>query len=337
MTVAVATWLMFILGWKGHQIQTSNITMHKTKEIEDVGTRNNGNGAGTSSKASLLSIRGKTFQRGQLKRDSVIIFIHVPKTGGTTISNNIEFRSNTSMKLFTHIHGGRKMWRRGKDYIDNYLSRSRRTETENIKKGEQSVFMEIHTLAPSFVTLQDQIQAWKHNATANGKNLFVFTILREPVSWSMSAFNHYFHGSIVNDLRANPNKTTANSVLVDYCQENAQCTFLFHSWQYPKPKSHRWNPQKKNCDFVYTSLENQADFVGTTERIHDVTEMLKFLLDMPSNFTFTHENSGKTNSAGLYIGINEMSNNTLEYYKSMTSLDNDLYENARKGWSLMYT
>ena len=273
----------------------------------------------------------RSFRRGQLKEDAVIVFIHVPKTGGASITDNIK-RSPASMKYFIHRMGGRKAWKSGKAYIDQYFS----IPTSTIGERKQSVFLEIHTLSPSFMNMLDLLQAWRTSAKENGMELFVFTALREPVSWALSAFN-YSHRQKVSELREkNSNATTINVALRDLAQENPQCSFLAHSWMYGKPQQSRWLPNDEDYDLLLDAMKRHVDFVGTTEHHQDTVEMLIYLLGLPNNFTFIHENSaGNINDSS--IRYNEMTSGTIQFHKNISLLDYKLYEDIQSEWKLGYS
>ena len=278
----------------------------------------------------LLSIHApmygspRFFQRGQLKENSVIVFIHVPKCGGGSIVQNIE-RSLPDMKYFVHTMGGRKAWRGGKTYIDQYMA------TSSTGEKKQSVFLEIHTLSPSFMNIHGLLQAWRSNAKDNGMELFVFTTLREPVSWALSAFN-WVHRQKVTELRMNPNATATNAALRDLAQENPQCSFLAHSWMYPRQHG-RWLPKKEDCDLLFDTMKNHIDFVGTTEKHQDTIEMLTYLLDLKNNFT--HEHSADNINVAS-IRYNEMTQETIEFHNHISVLDYNLYKDVLAEWGLSF-
>ena len=155
-------------------------------------------------------IHPRFFHRGQLKENAVIIFFHIPKTGGMSITDNIALSSN-----YQHLRAMGRRWERSKEIVDRMCS------TPSSSTGRKTVLMEIHTLAPTFMKLQDQLQMWRANATANGVELFVFTLLREPVSWAVSAFNYHYRYHHISGMR-----DATNEALREVAQHNPQCSFL---------------------------------------------------------------------------------------------------------------
>ena len=233
------------------------------------------------------------------------------------------------MNYFVHTMGGEKAWLSGKAYIDNYTATAPSTRT-----GEKrhSVFLEIHTLSPSFMNMtHGLLQAWRSNAKDNGMELFVFTALREPMPWALSAFN-WVHGQKVSELRMNPNATTTNAAVRDVAQENSQCSFLAHSWMYPQQHG-RWLPKKEDCDLLFDEMKNHIDFVGTTEKHQDTIEMLKYLLDLTNDFT--HEHSADVVNVAS-IRYNEMTNETIQFHNNISLLDYKLHENVQAEWGLSF-
>jgi hypothetical protein len=309
---------------------TINI-IHPTEKHNNISVQSHNENTYLSIQAPMNN-SSRSFRRGQLKENAVVIFIHVPKTGGVSIVSNVK-RGPVKMKYFLFINEKKKTWSLGKDYIDHYCSSPGTTYEE-----KQSVFLELHTLAPAYMEIQDQIQAWRTNATTNGKELFVFTILREPVSWALSAFN-YVHTKKVNELMTDPNTTTINTVMRSIAQENPQCSFLAHSWIYPQaPDRRRWSAKKKDCDLLLNSLMSQIDYIGITERHQETLEMLRYLLDFPMSYTFTHENpagvrNGKKNA---YIKHDRLTNETIQYHKDISLLDYELYHSVQSEWGLKF-
>lgn len=234
--------------------------------------------------------------------------------------------------------GGRKAWQDGKAYIDQYFSPNRllQTTAAGSEKKKQSVFMEIHTLSPSLMNISDHLQSWRTSAKAHGMELFVFTSLREPLSWALSAFN-YVHRNKVEELRMNANAARMNMVLRDLAQENPQCSFLAHSWLYLKHD--RWLPKEKDCDILFDAMKNQIDFVGTTEHHQETIEMLKYLFDLPKNITFIHENSSDNINANNMTSMKyeELTDESIQFLTDISLFDYKLYDNVQRGWKLTYS
>jgi hypothetical protein len=266
----------------------------------------------------------RSFLRGQLKENAVMVFIHVPKAGGESIVENM-IKIIPTITHFTHRKHKQHAWEMGKDYIDHYVSTA---PSDLSPESSKPVFLEIHVSSPPFMDIIDRLQSWRRNATANGVELFVFTIVREPVSLQLSLFNYNF---IKNGKYVGLNSSAINNALRDQAYENVQCSFLVHRWN----PWRRWSPEKKDCDLLFDAMKDQIDFAGTTENHQDITEMLKFLLDLPRNFTFELTNSARTNNKAS-IKYEEMSSETIELYKNVTLLDYELHQNVQAEWSVSY-
>lgn len=264
-------------------------------------------------------VRPRFFKRGQLKENAVVIFFHVPKTGGSTISHGL-----SQILTIQYLRPIGKKWSTYKDKIDQLCS-TRPFLGNRIK----TVVLEIHTLAPVFMNLQDQLQIWRVNAASNGIELFVFTNLREPVSWAVSAFN-YHHRRVASLSILNG----TNEALRQVSPNNPQCEFLLRSYKYKAAPEKRFSPKQEECNSVFNAMKTQMDFVGSTDHLKETTDILHFLLDLPKNFTFTHEKSAGQDKTLLPLRYEQLSDETIQYLCNISVLDYELYANSHEEWSV---
>ena len=118
----------------------------------------------------------------------LVFFLHIPKTGGTTIRRNIE--------QFDHIHyvfakNYSTYWETAplvEDMIGTENGKSYKSNNKNeIQNNNTILFYEIHaTTAPSFYKLRKRLRRWRETASRNNVTIFFFTILRSSLPYAIS-------------------------------------------------------------------------------------------------------------------------------------------------------
>ena len=249
---------------------------------------------------------------GELKENAVLIFFHIPKTGGSTYIGSVgklDF-------IESHFAPGRNAFKRMLPRL-NYLCSNPPSADEPRKTG---LFI-LHGLAPSFWELQEQLQHWRSNAKANGVKIFVFTSLREPISWYLSAFNYHYRRDGRDRLPA------TEEGLLRAAQHNPLCTYLIKGYQYTRQSvRNQYKPTSEDCNAILHGMYKNMDWVGTTDRMKESTELLRRLLGLPPDFEFTNKRilTGKNGTLTLKM----LSPHTIEYHRNISALDYDLYQKA---------
>jgi hypothetical protein len=252
----------------------------------------------------------------------LVFFLHIPKTGGTTIRRNVE-----EIEGITYIFA--------KNYSTYYDSAPLVEDIIlNGNENKSLLFYEIHaTTAPSFFRLRQRLKRWRGTALRNRVPVFFFSLVRDSISYSFSHFN-FFHLQ-----KRNPTFERCNATEHDFLRKsvyNPQCQFLFkgeNSMRGQRRNTIDSNPSKlmvqsKDCETVTENLFEIMDWVGTTERLSTETiPLLSKLLGKPQIRWENHRVSENENSY-ISFGKDNVSSLVVETISDMSKLDTELYKDV---------
>jgi hypothetical protein len=271
-------------------------------------------GDSTTSRASSPPPLPLSFQGS-----GVVIFYHIPKTGGTTIRENF-------------VHAGHNITVRRVMHRQQMETAAKNIEEILHGRMQKIWIMELHGTVPGLPVLHEQMQKWRELATQNQVPFFAFTLLREPVSFSVSYFSHFRAPKCrfawcERDLY---NLTEENLVLSTV--PNQQCQILMRG-QIENKKRIPSLPDvsEKECrEELVSYLQMDWDWVGTTEDLQRETlPILSELLLHNATVAETMRVFNLHKKGGL--SPERLDTRTIAALQSNSRLDMELYETYRRG------
>lgn len=250
------------------------------------------------------------------KSGGVALFVHLAKTGGSTVRGN--FASSYNQVEFRPLLK-QSDWNRVVPQME------RRLVTHNNKR---ILFIELHGQGsfPNAEQWPDILQKWRSLADFHQKHFFVFTIIREPLSHAVSYYN-FFHKNQVNATEA---------MLMEHLVANRQCTTLSRyksSWW----SSYQGVTDSRVCTELYKNLLQHFDWIGTTEHLDNETlPLLHQLLTMWTNETGTLKQEFSSYNVGKSASIHgsNLSDSTVAYIRKRTCLDRALWEQVQRDFPI---
>jgi len=349
---ALAFWLLLVLGaavfyYVGRErkgIMLLPVYASTRSKVEGKLTTMNNTFASSSTGISYdNSTNNSNLQLPSLAKGGILLFVHIPKTGGTTIRELVKYhkKGRRSKVHYIYLHGP-------KEYQDTVTGMKEwlLNGVKPIYVSNQVVFIEYHALrreCPTFLHLsQTVLPLWRKVAHMNKVPLFAFSILREPVSMSISYFN-YYHGIVQNvkrfDYLGETNVT--EQVFVNYTHANPQCLFLARNEEaFTKTgKDLRDSLVQEDCRQAYEGLKSNMDWIGTTDRLRD--ETLPLLRELLSTNEHTqrlvHTLNKTANASGRDkkppIEQSKLSEKTIQYLKGLNKWDQELYDSVKRDFS----
>jgi hypothetical protein len=238
------------------------------------------------------------------EKGGVFIFLHVPKTGGSTVRDFVK-KQAVNKSLYMETHGGEVPWQRAKRAIDRYV-----VEGTN----GTAVFMEDHVHPNPVRILFPQLKQWREIAQANGVPFFAFTMHREPLSFSVSFFNYFW----VQNRRVNGTLENFHKHL----SHNPQCDYLVQG-------ASRGGRDMKNASQCFTGYDEMfevMDWISPTPTFDkEILPLVAYLANLQYR-DLGHVNDVKKPA----LSLKTMPESSIERIRNMTWLDQELYDRILK-------
>lgn len=253
----------------------------------------------------------------------LIFFLHIPKTGGTTIRRNLE-----KVERVKYIFAKN---------FSTYYETSPLVEQTIIQHGRGNnntiLFYEIHaTTAPAFYKLRGKLKRWRTTAKRNNVPVFFFSLIREPVAYSFSHFN-FFHIQERNPSFERCNATETNFIRKSVF--NPQCQFLYRGEPSLRGQNtnarYNFTVHEHICHVIQNDMVELMDWIGSTEYLSiETIPLLSKLLNLPASFKWDNFRVGKNDPEHIYFDEKNVSSLALQTIRDLNIFDTDLYNNVTK-------
>jgi len=276
---------------------------------------------------------------------TLVVFFHLGKSGGTAIRNNVEdtpgIKYLFSQSLSKYKEDEKKLYK------------SFRGDNSMLNAPNKTIFIEIHEGdAPSFMHMKEKLQSWRELSLESGVNFFAFTIIRDPLSQSISHFNDHclkrkkkchistnmsmvdsfiLSKEVVNNYQTRF-YTRQNKVRSPYL--NMYDTIHQDKSNYSRSPSSSFSSSsssQEDAREVFTAMVELLDWVGTTECIaNDTFPILRHVVPSYNPETFLPYNVGTTNHNIRDEGLAKdmLTKSQIEYLHKIMRPDYELFHNA---------
>jgi hypothetical protein len=223
----------------------------------------------------------------------VVIFYHSPKTGGMTVRANFQDKLHPNDNIIHHQmlgYNGKSLQGHSK-IIDGFLTQNRR---DKLSLDTQVLFLELHGPTQSVLQLYTELQRWRRLAVQHDTGFFAWSLVREPLSFSVSYFNFFWASPCLFESGC-PYKLhapTEENYLSTH-KPNVQClywsrsdvtwrSFIYHDVSDPMQTA--WPvATETECQAVEQVLLQEMDWVGTTDKLSQETlPLLAYMLSSSS-------------------------------------------------------
>lgn len=297
--------LLVVLGQQEAEAEVLSMQLHPEGSVPE------------QAPSMSIPMHSRELQLPSFSNGGIVFFLHVPKTGGTTIRRNLE-----TLERVHHVFAKNyTTYKETAPLVEDAIVRGTRNKT--------ILFYEIHaTDAPSFFRLRKRLRRWKDTAASNNVPVWFFTVLRDPLKYAVSHFN-FFHVQ-----KRNPTFEQCNATAEDFIRKslyNPQCQFLFRgepSMRAQQAKQIYITPEE--CESVHALLLDLFDWVGITEFLSNETlPLLAQLFDVPFDFKFQRYRVSKEESNGAYFDMQNATLSALASITTMSTLDSMIYESVK--------
>jgi hypothetical protein len=278
----------------------------------------------TSFQEKLMSLSSTIVEKRKLpsfENGGVVVFNHIPKTGGTTLRETYSKLPNIEWQFV----GGMNELLKYAEEVDLRLT--------NKIKDNKILFLELHGPIPGMFTLHDFLDRWRSIAQEQGTSFFAFTMVRDPVAFSVSFFNFILAEPCI--FNGCPYKTypPTEENFIESAHSNYQCTYLSRdaTW-FDFTEKQKIPPlvTKYECDAVYDVMKLDMDWIGRTEALSTETMPLlsHMLVDKRQKSPLLESYNEVEKKKPVVLKTKSLLPTTVQYILAISEYDQAFYERA---------
>ena len=248
----------------------------------------------------------------------IIFYFHIPKTGGTTQMAPFAFHPDWRYRMvFGHSKQARyreEMY----ELLTDWKAGSNTRVYYEYHAGMSSPYMEQKQI-------REDLHKWRTMAKVQNVPFFALTVVRDPMSFSVSFFNFYF-GAKKEDPRYYWRPQATEADFLELSLPNPQCLFCIKGeTAYYKDYKEAGNSvvvPKNECEGVYDAFLEDFDWIGTTETL---TSQTFAILEQIGEVRYCKE---IRNTSIHKIKKSGLSETALEKIRDLTKYDQSIYDRA---------
>lgn len=257
-------------------------------------------------------------REGSHKNGGIILFIHVPKTGGTSFAPSLMSRA-----YIAYVH----------DAVPQVLeSVKEAVRSPELSVGKhETIFAEVHIPVPALGKFQHQIDTWRDLAASQGIPFFVFSMVRDPIHYAVSWFEFF----CINTKSVAGAKAMCGDWAFNDTEQSLEAT------TYTDPQTayftehfnqKLYHPPESSVLEIWEAFMSNFEWVGRTEAYIDTVHVLETVLGLHPNelantWRHIYSNRGKLNARNL-------TEETKALIRERTRLDQELYDKVQATYRL---
>lgn len=280
----------------------------------------------TTTTTQTKMIPSRKIHRKSHQHGGIVLFWHIPKTAGSSIGHNMR-----SYPWIDYVFG------KGPKKCRHFHAKMNEATTRNITDRlpldtKKVMWGEVHTGCDSILEIRESLASWRAAAEQRGIPFFAFTMLRDPVSWAISAFEYFCVDPTYQRCKKVYQADTEENLL-ETALPNPQLNFLSHSWLHGGGMTpRRVDPTLQDEEEIIDLILDQFDWVGRVEEFNETVYVLEQILDEKLMDAFAL-NVYNTNAKGA-LHKDTLTHEGLAHIQGISEIDQELYDKLSQAYTL---